>query len=195
MVTLGKATEDNLLAVILGKAVEGILAVILDTAVRDKHLATVVELVGIVVDRLAILSRVAVEHILVVDLSKVAEHTRVAVGVLNLGVVNHKAAAKEVLNPKVIIHTVRVVKYTTTVVAERTAVVVERTAVVVEPTTEVVANHITEEVIERITKEDISLVNHIVVGERVVSTTSKVQVVTEQQLLVVVLLQHLHRHV
>ena len=85
MATLGKATKDNLLAVILGKAVEGILAVILDTVAGDKHLATVVELADIVVDRLADLSRVAVEHILAVDLSKVVEHTEFAVEVLGLG--------------------------------------------------------------------------------------------------------------
>lgn len=85
MATLGKATKDNLLAVILGKAAEGILAVILDTVAGDKHLATAVDFADIVVDRLADLSRVAVEHILVVSLSKVVERTEVAVEVLGLG--------------------------------------------------------------------------------------------------------------
>ena len=87
MATLGKATKDNLLAVGLGKATEGILAAIPSKVAGDKHLATVKELVDITnwVDRLAILSMVVVAHILVIDLSKVVEHTGVAVGVLGLG--------------------------------------------------------------------------------------------------------------
>jgi len=86
-----------------------------------------------------------------------------------------------VLNLKVIIHTTVVVKHTTIVVAERTA--------------EVVAVHTTKEVDRIITEGGIILVNHIVVGERAVSTTSKGQAAIEQQLKAVESLQHLRQRV
>jgi len=102
-----------------------------------------------------------------------------------------------VLNLKVIIHTTVVVKHTTIVVAERTAevVAVHTTKEVDRIITEEVIVRITEEAIARITEGGIILVNHIVVGERAVSTTSKGQAAIEQQLKAVESLQHLRQRV
>lgn len=102
------------------------------------------------------------------------------------------------LNLKVIIHTTVVVKHTTIVVAERTAevVAVHTTKEVDRIITEEVDRITTEEVIVRIiTEEGIILVNHIVVGEWAVGTTSKGQAATEQQLKAVESLQHLRQRV